>query len=199
MNNIEKIEEFIASEKERNDAFLADKIREYFTGMELADKHAFAFQMFTDFPFGVLSRFHHAWADDAGLAADGSVEEYTERDRAGHVAMQTENIASFFSDATPKTDGERFDYFSGISSVFPLMMTANYHRWLSSALENPGDIDAFIDSYKPVIEQTYHGPLKEAYASGSAEAKIAAYTNIAQNNLYEILREYYARYLSPVD
>jgi len=187
--NKKNIEEFIAAEKSRSEGVLVEKIDLYFSDIEQQDKADIVFEAFTRYPFGVLKRFHE-WAFGSDLAGK-SVDEYLKKDSEAHTAMQKDNLDGFFISGQKKTDAERYEYFSGISTIFPLMMTANYHNWVSDAIEGVGDFGAFVDSYMPKIVEKYHGVLNAAYDAGDNGAKKSAYVFIAKNNIYEILREYY--------
>lgn len=179
------INTFVDQLKEKYVPALTGCIDKLFASDDLAVKCEMATELLINLPFEIVSDFHEWGFED--IKAGGRERLY--EDRSGHNRMSGKAVASHYDPAAPKTADERYDYFRGITIVFPYMLMAGHHRWLFDGVEGAKDYSQFLDTYKDASCGKYEPLLKEAY-DGKRDL-CQTYKAQAAEHPFDLLKNYY--------
>lgn len=185
MLNMKDINVFIDQLKEKYVPVLLDRVEKLFVSEDFAVKCEMATDLLITLPFEIVSDYHEWGFED--LKAGGRERLY--KDREGHNGMSGKAVASHYDPAAPKTADERFDYFKGITIVFPYMLMAGHHRWLFEGVEGAKDYNDFMAKFKDASCAKYEPLLKAAY-EGKADL-CETYKAQAAEHPFDLLKNYY--------
>ncbi len=179
-------QEFAGREQEKFGPIVKEKLDSFFSGASQEEKCDIAMYLLTEYPFELAADFHD-WAM-AGLYPGKDGRKYMEEDRNGHIGMSGGAIRACYDPAAPMTPEERYDYFSGITVMFPFMLLAKYTGWLT---DEGRDGREFIEGNLSKIQGKYLPELEKAYKEGDEALLKAVLTKLAMQNPYDLLKMYY--------
>ena len=76
-------------------------------------------------------------------------EDFLKGDHEGHLGHSAVELRRHADQASKLTVQQRREYFSGITTVFPLMLLSHHYEWLSGK-----DSADYIDCFVPVVRAT---------------------------------------------